>query len=235
MHIEEYVYYFSAPRLNRYLEATNQDPLRAIALYKANLRIAQAFHPLLGVLEVAVRNRLNDVLCDHFDDNDWILNQRSGFMSDPSLTFTYKKTGKRKTNDFLRKQVDNAEKRLQRARTSVTSGKVIAEQTLGFWTNLFEVHYYRILKGKPIQIFKILPPGGGRKQINDELEKIRLFRNRINHNEPICFSGNTTDFASALGAYQAIINISTWIDPHLTTMMEELDEVHEAIDLAEKI
>lgn len=235
MHIEEYVYYFSAPRLNRYLEATNQDPLKAIALYKANLRIAQAFHPLLGVLEVAVRNRLNDVLCDHFDDNDWILNQRSGFMADPSLTFTYKKTGKRKTNDFLRKQVNNAEKRLQRARTSVTSGKVIAEQTLGFWTNLFEVHYYRILKGKPIQIFKSLPPGGGRKQINDELEKIRLFRNRINHNEPICFSGNTADFASALEAYQAIMDISTWIDPHLTTMMKELGAVQEAIDVAEKI
>jgi hypothetical protein len=43
-----------------------------------------------------------------------------------------------------------------KANSKVTSGKIIAEQTLGFWTDLFEVHHYRLLKGKPIQIFNLL-------------------------------------------------------------------------------
>lgn len=182
-----------------------------------------------------MRNRLNDILTSHFADPDWIINQKTGFMSDPSLRFTYKRTGQVKTNDFLKREINKAERRLQKTRTPITSGKIISEQTFGFWTDFFEVHHYRLLKGKPIQIFHILPSGYGRKEVNEELDKVRRFRNRINHNEPICFSGNTIDFTETLKVYNSIIKILIWIEPELVKLLTGLDKVQKTIDRAKAI
>lgn len=235
MKFQNFRQYFSASRINRYLAASGNSQTKALKLYKANLKVSQAFHPLLGVFEVVFRNRLNDVLAAYFTDPDWIINQKSGFMSDPSLTFTYKRTGQRKTNDFLRREITKAEKRLRKSGTPIASGKILAEQTLGFWTDLFEVHHYRLLKGRPIKIFKTLPPKHGRKEVNDELNKIRLFRNRINHNEPICFSGNLVDFTGALEVHQSILRVLNWIDPDLLKFVDDLDKVQKTIETSSRL
>lgn len=235
MIIRDFTHYFSASRVNRYLLATGNLPDRAVRLYKANLKTSQAFHPLLGVFEVIIRNRINDILSSHFSDPDWIIHQKSGFMSDPSLSFTYKRTGQQKTNDFLRREITKAEKRLQKAKTPITSGKIVAEQSLGFWTDLFEIHHYRLLKGKPIQIFNSLPIGHGRKEISIELDKIRRFRNRINHNEPICFNGNSIDFTQSLDVYNSLTNLLTWIDPKIINLLSDIDNVKNTINRAKKL
>lgn len=227
--------YFSSPRINRYYIACGNSKTKAAKLYKANLKLAQAFHPLLGILEVSLRNSINNTLSNHFTDTDWIINQKTGFMIDPSLTFVYKRTGATKTNNYLLREVKKAESRLRKTRTVVTSGKVLSEQTLGFWTDLFAVHNYKILRGKPIKIFTALPSGHGRKQVADELNNIRRFRNRINHNEPICFSGTTIDFTDAEEVYQSITNILNWINPELIGFCNDLDKVNKIIESARKI
>jgi len=232
MRFKDFRQYFSNARIDRYLAATGNSTNRTVRLYKVNLKISQAFHPLLGVLEVVLRNRLNDVLTAHFADPDWIVNQKNGFMNHSSLTFTYKRTGLQKTNDFLRRAVIKAEQRLRKTGTPVTSGKIIAEQPLGFWTDLFEVHHYRLLRGKPVQIFQTLPSGYGRKEVSDELDKVRRFRNRINHNEPVCFNGNNIDFTRASDIYNSIINMLTWIDPELVKLTSDIDKVRRAINRA---
>ena len=235
MKFRDFRQYFSASRINRYLLATGNSTSRAVKLYKANLKTSQAFHPILGVFEVVLRNRINDILASHFTDPDWIINQKLGFMSDPSLRYTHKRTGQHKTNDFLKNEINKAEKRLQKTRTPISSGKIIAEQTLGFWTDLFEVHHYRLLRGKPIQIFHSLPAGHGRKEVNDELDKVRRFRNRINHNEPICFSGNNIDFSEAIGVHDSITNLLTWIDPEIIKLIADIDKVKRTINKARSI
>lgn len=161
MKFSDFTQYFSAARVNRYLIATGNSKGKTVRLYKINLKTSQAFHPLLGIFEVILRNRLNDILTSHFSDPDWIINQKAGFMSDSSLRYTYKRTGNLKSNDFLKREINKAEKRLKKSNTPIASGKIIAEHTLGFWTDLFEVHHYRLLKGKPIQIFHSLPAGHG--------------------------------------------------------------------------
>jgi hypothetical protein len=235
MKFKDFRHYFSTARVNRYLLATGNSSKRAVKLYKANLRITQSFHPLLGVFEVVLRNRINDILTAHFTDPDWIINQKGGFMSDPSLSYIHKKTGLRKTNDFLKREILKVEKRLRKNAIPITSGKVIAEQTLGFWTDLFEVHHYKLLKGKPIKIFASLPSGFGRKEVNDELEKVRCFRNRINHNEPVCFVNNNIDFSQTIDVYNSIINLLKWIDPVLINFISDLDNVHKVIERTKKI
>lgn len=235
MRLQHFKEYFSAARVNRYLAATGNSSTRAIKLYKANLRVSQSFHPLLGILEVVLRNRINETLAAHFSDPDWIINQKTGFMVDPSLTYLHKKTGQIRTNNFLLREIKKAETRLHGLKTPVTSGKIIAEQTFGFWTDLFEAHYYRILKGKQIKIFNHLPAGHGRKQVNEELDKIRRFRNRINHNEPICFTGTTIDFTQTLEVYQSICNTLSWVDPQLLKLIKDLDKVNKNVTSALKI
>lgn len=229
MKFRDFRQYFSASRVNRYLVATGNSKTRAVRLYKANLKTAQAFHPLLGVLEVVLRNKINDILSSHFTDADWIINQKTGFMSDHSLRFRHKRTGLRKINDYLKSEIEKAEKRLRKSSTPVTSGKIIAEQSFGFWTELFEVHHYRLLKGKPIQIFISLPTGHGRKEVNDELIKVRRFRNRINHNEPICFNGNKIDFTETLEVYHSIMNLLKWMDPEIIKFISSVDKVGDTI------
>ncbi|MFN4084372.1 MAG: hypothetical protein ACK4LB_00440 [Spirosomataceae bacterium] len=235
MKFRDFRQYFSAARVHRYLLASSNSTSKAVKLYKANLKTSQAFHPLLGIFEVILRNRLNDILTSHFTDSDWIINQKTGFMSNPSLRFTYKRTGQQKTNDFLKREINRAEKRLLKTGTPITSGKIIAEQTLGFWTDLFEVHHYRLLKGKPIQIFQSLPAGHGRKEVKDQLDKVRRFRNRINHNEPICFKGNNIDFTDTLEVYKSLINLLTWIDPEIIKLISDIDKVKKTIDKAKTI
>lgn len=199
MKFRDFRQYFSSARVSRYLAAAGNSTTRATKLYKANLKVTQAFHPLLGIVEVVVRNRINDILTAHFTDPE------------------------------------KAEKRLRKNGAAITSGKIIAEQTLGFWTDLFEVHHYRLLAGKPIQIFSSLPSGHGRKEVNDELNKIRRFRNRINHNEPICFNGNIIDFTMSIDVYSSIINILTWIDPQLVKLVKDINKIQKTITLAQKI
>lgn len=227
--------YLSSSRIDRYQIAAGNNSTKSVKLYKANLKIAQSFHPLLGILEVTLRNRINTILSGYFVDPDWIINQKNGFMIDPSLTYRDNRTGRMITNDYLKTSVEKSERRLRRLRIPVTSGKIIADQNLGFWTDLFELSLYRILRGRPIQIFNHLPAGIGRTEVCDRLNKVRKFRNRINHNEPICFIGNNIDFNYAEDVYNSIIELVSWIDPELVDWIKNMDSVMIKINNAKKI
>jgi hypothetical protein len=227
--------FLSSQRIERYLIATGNRKTKAVRLYKANLKIAQSFHPLLGALEVILRNRINTILTAHFSDPDWIINQKAGFMIHPTLTHVDRRTGRRITNDFLKSSVEKSERRFRRLSIPITSGKIIADQALGFWTDLFEVHHYRLLLGRPIQVFNHLPSGHGRSDVSDRLNKIRQFRNRINHNEPICFRGAVIDFTYVEQVYDAIMEILNWIDPELITWIKDIDGVSTKIANAKTI
>ena len=97
----EFQQLFSNARTDRYLVACGNDATRAQALYAANLKLAGAFNPLLACFEVALRNRLNEVLAMHFADPNWLITQQSGFMADPSLVFRNQRTGQAIRNGFL--------------------------------------------------------------------------------------------------------------------------------------
>ncbi len=222
---------FFLARIGRYLTACSNDTKRCAKLYKANLKVAQAFHPLLGCLEVVLRNGINDQLTSYFADPNWIINEKTGFMVDPHLTHTNKKTGKVETNRFILNSVKGAERKLIKRGIGITSGRIISEQTFGFWTDLFENHHYKILKGRPIKLFKNLPSGYGRTEILNELSKVRQFRNRINHNEPICFVGVAIDFSDTIVVYNSILNLLTWINPELILWIKDIDKINTTISV----
>lgn len=225
MKFEKIRFYLSAPRLSRYLKATGNRKSEAARLYMANLRLAKSFHPVLGLLEVIIRNCLNNELSVHFKDPYWILNQKNEFMNDNSLTYKHPKTGKKVKNTYLRSKVIKAEKALNKRGAVITAGKLIAEQTFGFWTSFFEKTHYKLVKGRVIKCFKHLPPGTGRVDVINLLNDIRKFRNRINHNEPICFRDSTIDISYCKKIHESVYEILKWIDPELVIWVKTIDSV----------
>jgi hypothetical protein len=196
----------------------------------ANLKVAESLHPLLGLTEIVLRNKIDQVLAAYFNDTDWILNQINGFMSDPTLVKTDPRTGRQVPDQWIKKEVTKARNRLTDSHTPVTVGKIISEQTFGFWTELFDTKYYRLLAGRPIQIFSGLPVTYGRREIAQDLTIIRRFRNRINHNEPICFDQQSNlDFTAAKEVYDSVKNIVKWMDTDLLELLEKLDHVDKSV------
>ena len=154
-------------------------------------------------------------------------------MIAPSLTYINKRTKKKVTNDYILKEVQKAEKKITDRGVKVTTGRVIAEQTLGFWNSFYETHHYALLSGVPCRIFKKLPSGYGRKEINDIIVQIRELRNRINHNEPICFVNRKCNFSYVKDMYKVISDFLTWIDPEIMPSLKEVDKVLKVIDKEE--
>jgi hypothetical protein len=221
--------YLSAPRIERYLLAAKSNKQSCINLYKSYLSISKAFHPVLGLFEVILRNKISHVLTRHFNDEDWIINQQSGFMIDSSLDYINDRGFKIETNRFIYNSVKTAEQKLLKRSIPINSNRLIAEQSMSFWTELFEKKYYKILKGRPIQIFEKLPNDISRVDISNRLNKIRRFRNRINHNEPICFEGLNVALTIPMGTLEAINTLLMWINPETLKLLEEFNDVENQI------
>lgn len=216
-------YYLSQPRLQRFLSATGNSQKKAQKLYRVNLRVSQAFYPVLNLFEIFLRNTLNYHVSSHFSNPNWIISEKTGFMSDPTLA---------SSQFFLKKSIQKAESTIRRKGSTVTSGKVIAEQSLGFWTSLFNTHHYRLVGGSPIHAFPNKPAHANRNLINQKLNTIREFRNRIYHNEPICFNSLNIDFSEAQYIKNEVYQLLNWIDPDLTGYVEYFDGIPSKIDSA---
>ena len=110
MKYKKVVRLYSNSRVAKYYRATNRNKNKAVMLYFANMKIAQAFHPLLSSFEVILRNQLHYALARHFFDGNWIINQKTGFMIAPSLTYTNKRTKKKVTNGLYIKRSSEGRK-----------------------------------------------------------------------------------------------------------------------------
>jgi hypothetical protein len=161
---------FSVPRLNKYLRAAGGDKQKALRLYRYNIKLCQRFYGMLGILEVALRNTVNDHFKTQLADTDWIVTQaKSGFL--------------KKYHDSIQKE----HTRLVNA-GSYTNDKLLSTLSFGVWTYMFSRHCYRNSGKTLLRIFPNKKHGANQSDIYNELDEIRIFRNRIAHHEPLCFN-----------------------------------------------
>lgn len=219
MNYRKFIRFYSYQRINKYFRAVGKNKQRAMELYQANLELAQAFHPLLGSFEVILRNQLHYALAAHFNDKEWIINQKNGFMQDRRLGSKY----------WMKGEVTKAEKKLTDNGIAITHGRIIAEQNLGFWNSMFEKKPYAVLSGIPLSIFKNKPANIDRTDINKRIIEIREFRNRINHNEPICFVNGRKNLSYASEMHDKIMELLNWIDEDLPDSLSTIDKVVDTI------
>lgn len=155
----------SEPRFAVYLTKARGNESFAFALYLYNARLATSFLFPLSVAEVTLRNAVDGVLFDLFGAA-W---HREARFRDEILT---------------PESLGALEKAMERARSN-ERGKVIAELTFDFWSNLFRSEYADFWRTKANIAFPGLAHGEGRHEIQLLVKEINRLRNRVAHHEPI--------------------------------------------------
>ena len=194
---------FSTKRMERYF-CIHNDEKRAILHYQSNIELAESFYPCVSILEVALRNAISRELETMTGREDWY----TIFPSTPGL-------------NNLNRYITQASKQIIGRHETVSPSKIVAELTLGFWVSLFNAEYERIL-WKPLRrAFPYLPKNlRQRKYVSAPLNSFRAFRNRVFHNESICWSMKRIS-----EIHNQLYTIMGWINKDLPDWASSIDRV----------
>ena len=182
------------------------DEKRAIAHYQCNIELAESFYPCLSILEVALRNALSRELETMTGREDWY----AVFPTTPGLS-------------NLNRYITKASKQIAGRHEIVTPSKIIAELTLGFWVSLLNAEYELLLWKHLRRAFPYMPKHlRQRKNVSSPLNSFRSFRNRVFHNESICWS-----MKRVREIHNELYQVMGWINKDLPTWALSLDRVDE--------
>jgi hypothetical protein len=124
----------SQERLSRYLAATKGDIGTALELYEHNIAISEALFGFLHGLEVAVRNSVHYTLRRDLGTPTWY---------DGGVALPWSTTGEALSlTAVMADMVKEAKAKLQ---PTALPGKVIAELTFGFWSNILTKRFHSTL------------------------------------------------------------------------------------------
>ena len=119
----------SIERLEPYLRHHTNNFDKAVLHYKANIEISEAFYSLLSILEIGLRNNIDYQLKRKFNDICWYENPI--FIKIVSR--------------FQIDSVSEARNKILRKKKPISSGKIISELSLGFWTSLLDSKFEKTL------------------------------------------------------------------------------------------
>lgn len=197
---------FSTERMAKYFDRYPSDPDRAILHYKCNLELSESMYISLSVLEVALRNALSRELRKMTGRDDWY----AVFAATPGLR-------------PLNKYVTTAIHHITGRHETVTPSKVIAELTLGFWVSLLNSEYELVLWKSLRKAFPYMPKKERqRKNVSAPLNRFRDFRNRVFHNEAICWNIN-----HVRGIHRELMKMLGWINRDIPAWVSQSDRFPE--------
>lgn len=204
----------STERLQAYaaLSADGQsDPKVTLARYMLNMALCESLYPALQNCEVALRNAIHQHLTQLIGREDW--------YDSPTFVMT----------NWGQEEIRKAKTKLQKLGKPTTPGRVVSELQFGFWTSLFEAHYEQRTAFLPSGIKAVFPhmPKSlhKRKDRKNDLEHIRILRNRVFHHERI------VHWRDLDAQHQLIHKVIGWISPPLrqvTTALERFQSVRAA-------
>ena len=178
------------------------DEKRAIKHYQSNIKLAEAFYTSLSVLEVALRNALSRELETMTGRIDWY----AVFPNTPGLS-------------NLNRYVTKASKQIAGRHESITPSKIIAELTLGFWVSLLNTEYELLLWKDLRRAFPYLEKKNRqRKNVSAPLNRFRAFRNRVFHNESICWNMQRVQ-----EIHEELLLLLGWINKDLPKFLDDFD------------
>lgn len=193
---------FSDKRMERYFALYLDNEDKAIKHYQSNLQLTEAFYTSLSVLEVALRNALSRELETMTGREDWY----AVFPNTPGLT-------------NLNRYVTQATKQIAGRHEQITPSKIVAELTLGFWVSLLNTEYERLLWKDLRRAFPYLPKKERqRKKVSAPLNRFRAFRNRVFHNESICWN-----IRRVQEIHNELILLLEWINKDLPKWLKDID------------
>lgn len=193
---------FSDKRMERYFTLYPCDEQRAIIHYGCNLQLSEAMYVLLSVFEVTLRNALCRELSQMTGRDDWY----AVFPNTPGLS-------------NLNRYITQATKQISIRHEQITPSKIVAELTLGFWVSLFNSEYERILWKDLRRAFPYMPKSiRQRKNVSAPLNRFRVFRNRVFHNESICWNINRVD-----EIHSEMVEVLGWLNRDMPWWLSKYD------------
>ena len=199
---------FSTQRMQKYFNRYPDNEGAAIKHYHNNIELSEGFYSCLSMFEVALRNSLNRELTEQFGE-EWYLR----FETIPGLR-------------NLKSQINTAKKHIANRDETITPNKVVAELTLGFWVRLLNAEYELVL-WKPLRkAFPYLEKAKRqRHKVSAPVNKIRNFRNRVFHHEPISWN-----LDNLMEIHEMIFEVMSWINQYLPEIAKNHDRIPQIME-----
>ena len=182
----------SSDRLKPYLVKARADVWVALHLYIRNQELSEALYGVVQGYEVLLRNMTHEKLSQGFGRVDW-----------------WESAGLR---DRERNDICEAEQQILERAVPATTGRIVAELNLGFWTNLYSNFYEHLLWVPHLRA--LFPIAIARKRVHERLAEIKILRNRIAHHETLIRRDVRQD-------YENLLETIRWMSPPLRDWIEE--------------
>jgi hypothetical protein len=164
--------------------STHEDDATLLARYIFNLQLCEALYPVLHATEVALRNRVDAVFSAHLPASkaggtgaDGLPLSGCWLDANPSILAAWEQG-----------EVQRAKKRILAHHKAVTSHRVIADLSLGFWTGLF-TRKYETSGLWPLHLKAVFPsiprPIATRHHAYKVLTRVADLRNHVFHHRPV--------------------------------------------------
>jgi Abi-like protein len=173
-----------------------------LARYLLNMALSESLYPALQFAEIALRNAVHRELTARCNTDAW--------YDSPLARLTL----------WQQDKVKEAKDALRKLRKPLTSGRIVAELTFGFWTCFFNNCHARTGIGSYLakNAFTHAPAS---EQYQAKLDKrwqsIRDLRNRVFHHERILH------WKDLDARQQAILEVICWISPELHDLAKTID------------
>lgn len=192
-----------------YLTRHNGDFQKAICHYKSNIRISESFYPTISILEVGLRNNIDRQLKRKYETDEWF--EHHDFI--------------KAVSGFQIERIQEARKNILKEKKPLTSDKIIAELTFGFWTSLYDAKFEKSMwKDLRFAFPKCPKVIRQRKTISSKLNSVRKLRNRIFHHESISWNIN-----ALLDYKNEIFELINWLNGDLITFFDDTFRVENVL------
>jgi hypothetical protein len=207
----------SSSRLSTYKNHSANSSTQLIANYVLNAKISENFYFLLQNLEVALRNAIYDAFMKHYPHRNFF------YLNETNPRNRYKSRQENHDRECW-KMLCGAKYKLRNV-SHINDGKIIAELNFGFWTKLLlstDNKYTNMWRTIFVDVFPnyniVHSIDNDKVVIGDRIDKIRLFRNRIFHYEPIFNYPNLEQI------HDDIIEVLGWINKDMQKLSVIFDD-----------
>ncbi|MBR4135823.1 MAG: Abi family protein [Bacteroidales bacterium] len=191
---------FSPERMNKYFALHQTNPDLAKEHYRCNLSLSESLYPCLSIFEITLRNALVEELIRLNNNHQWY----QLFYENPMF-------------HSIKQHIEDAKQKIASRNEMATPSKITAELTFGFWVSLMNSEYESLLWHDLRRAFPHLPkPLRKRKIISSPLNRFRRLRNRIYHNEPICWNLSKVE-----AIHDEILIVTSWMDKDLPSWIRD--------------
>ena len=229
MKYKEFENIISAQRMRKYLVACGGDTKKAMTLYRYNLELSKEMFTVISCFEVALRNRIDNVLVNHLG-NEWLKDSilRGGIFNVDTRVANTKKIIEKAYNGLLKDG-------------KYSHHKLLAEMEFGIWKYMYAAPQYALTGNVLLDVFPNKPKTTVNIQFDNsyvfrELDYINKLRNRIAHHEPICFNKNQNlDLTYVKNRHGRMIWLLQWMNIDSASLLYGLDHIDKIVKKIEAL